>query len=356
MTKPKARGMARRTNRVRPIDRGARAERPIAVSRARLPMDSPAGEVEEIVKQRPTSMVLVAAAWIALGVPLAAQDSAETLREQEKARLAERAAQTRRVPAPVASETFLGASDNLFVGVDDTTVSTFLIDPDDNATAAAFMGFEVWGAAVIPDAIPGDAVVYFNDGADLYRWAFPSPPALCCTMMFNAAAVTMVSMTYDAVAGELLFTRNIATEAVYSLPVTAAACPATCDVAQDIVYSSGDNDFGGIAFDAGSGILYGTNDDGTPGPAGVYEINGDGTTSLVVAYPAGETDIDGLAFADGRLYLVTDEPGDIYVYNVGTASFEAPLTNPWASSELFCGAAAGEGLIVPVELQHFSIE
>ena len=45
----------------------------------------------------------------------------------------------------------------------------------------------------------------------------------------------------------------------------------------------------------------------------------------------------------------------IYVYNLGTGLFEAPLTNPWVSNEIFCGAAFGTGLI-PVELQSFSIE
>ena len=70
----------------------------------------------------------------------------------------------------------------------------------------------------------------------------------------------------------------------------------------------------------------------------------------------GETDIDGLAFDNGRLYLITDEPGNIYVYNLGTGSYETPLTNPWTTSEVFSGAGAGTGLVIPVELQGFTIE
>lgn len=316
----------------------------------------PLGEKETNVRHGLT-FLLMAAMGMGLPSPILAQDNAETLREQEMARQTEERAAPQRSPVLADGEPFRGISNSLlFVGVDDNTVSTFVIDPADNNTQPAFMGSAIWGAAVISGPMPGDAVVYFNDGASLFRWQFPDPPALCCTLMFNAATATVVSVAYDPTAGELLFTRNIATEAVYSLPVTAVACPVTCDLTQEIVYASGDNDFGGLAYDPATDTLYGTNDDGTPGPAGVYEINDNGTTALVVAYPNGETDIDGLAFADGILYLVTDQPGNIYVYNIGTASFDPPLTNPWSSSELFSGAGAGTGLVIPVELQSFTVD
>jgi hypothetical protein len=291
--------------------------------------------------------------WGALAV---AQDSPETILEQQKALAAESAAAIPAAPGAVTHVPHLGPGGLLFVGVDDTTISTFVIDPADNNTQPVFTGFQIWGAAVIPGANPGDAVVFFNNGSTLHRYQSPGPPTTCCTLMFNAATTSVVSVAYDSTAGELLFTKNIATEAVYSLPVPGGTCPASCDLTQDIVYSAANNDIGGLAFDAATGNLYGTNDDTTPGPAGVYEINGDGTTTLVVAYPPGETDIDGLAFDSGKLYLVTDQPGSIYVYNVGTASFEAPLTNPWTTSEVFSGAGAGTGLVIAVELQGFTID
>lgn len=307
--------------------------------------------------KRTLTCLVLATSWIAFAAAAVAQDSEETLLEQQKAREAELN------PSPPGTAVFVapgrsleGPTELLFIGVDDTTVSTYVIDPLIPSTAPAFTGFAPWGAAVIPSATPGDAVIYFNSGSTLYRWDLPAAPETCCTLMFSAATASVVSMAYDPGAGELLFTRNITTEAVYSLPVTAGSCPASCDLTQDIVYSAADNDFGGLAFDPSSGILYGTNDDGSPGPAGVYEINGDGTTTLVVAYPNSETDIDGLALGNGRLYLVTDQPGDIYVYNIGTASFETPIANPWTSSEVFAAAAAGTGVAVPVELESFTIE
>lgn len=285
-----------------------------------------------------------------------AQESAETTREQQAARAAETAGAVPPAAGAINHAPQFGSGGILFVGVDDVAISTFSIDPTDNTTLPLFTGFQVWGAAVIPGASPGDAVVYFNNGTTLYRYQSPGPPTMCCTLTFNDVAVSVVSVAYDATAGELLFTRNIATEAVYSLPVTAGACPGACGLTQEIVYASADNDIGGLAFDPATGNLYGTNDDTSPGPAGVYEINGDGTTTLVVAYPPGQTDLDALAFDSGKLYLVPDEPGSIYVYNIGTASYETPLTNPWTTSEVFSGAGAGTGLVVPVELQGFSVE
>lgn len=243
------------------------------------------------------------------------------------------------------------SSELLFIGVDDTTVSTYVVDPADNATQPAFTGNGVWGAALIPGASPGDGVVYFNDGSTLYRWPANGSPELCCTLTVGGATSSEVSMAYDPAAGELLFTKNITTEAVYSLPATAGACPGSCDLTQEIVYSTA-LDIGGLAYDPVGMHLYGTDDSG----ANVVEINGDGSTTVVTAYPVGQTDIDGLAYGGGKLYLVTDEPGDIYVYNIGTASYETPLANPWASAELFSGATFGPGLIIPVELQSFAIE
>lgn len=295
---------------------------------------------------------VVAAVTVALLVVTATP----AIADQEEERLAREAELDPRpagvaVMAPGWPDGMAGSAELLFVGVDDTTIPTYVVDPADNATQPLFTGFQVWGAALIPGASPGDGVVYFNSGTTLYRWPATGTPELCCTLTLGGANQSMVSMAYDPAAGELLFTKNITTEAVYSLAATAVACPVSCEVTQEIVYSS-TLDIGGLAYDPVGQILYGTNDSG----ANVVQINPDGTTTSVVVYPAGQTDIDGLAYGNGRLYLVTDQPGSIYVYNVGTASYEAPLTNPWTTSEVFSGAAFGSGLIIPVELQSFTAE
>ena len=160
-----------------------------------------------------------------------------------------------------------------------------------------------------------------------------------------------MSATYDPLGARMLFTKNISTEAVYALPVVAANCPASCEMTQEIVYPS-TADIGGLAIDTSTGDLYGT-DDGTNDS--IVRINNDGTITVIAPYPVGESDIDGLAYGDGKLFLITDEPGDIYVYDIATASYETPIPNPWTTAELFCGGAFGPGLI-PVELQSLTVD
>jgi hypothetical protein len=229
-------------------------------------------------------------------------------------------------------------------------VSTYTIDPIDNTTTPQFVGFQVWGAAMIPAGVPGDAVVYFNNGSSLYRWPANGVPELCCTLTYQSATSSVVSVAYDPVGARLLFTKNISVEAVYALPVVAANCPAACDMTQEIVYAS-TADIGGLTIDTTNGDLYGTDD----GAASIVRINNDGSLTVVSPYPAGQTDIDGLAYGNGKLYLVIDEPGDIFVYDILSGLYETPLTNPWTTSEVFSGGAFGGGLI-PVGLQSLTIE
>lgn len=284
-------------------------------------------------------------------VAIAQEDSAETLREQQLAREAElNAAPAGTIAMSPEAGTTDGSAGLLFVGVDDANVSTYTIDPIDNTTTPQFTGTAVWGAGIIPAGNPGDAVVYIAGGTSLYRWPANGVPELCCTLTYQGSSSSMVSATYDPGGGRLLFTKNISVEAVYALPVVAASCPPACDVTQEIVYSS-TLDIGGLALDTSTGFLYGTNDSGTS----IVQINNDGTTTNIAAYPAGETDIDGLAYGNGKLYLVIDQPGNIYVYDIASGLYETPLVNPWTSSETFSGAAFGTGMI-PVELQSLIVE
>ena len=101
----------------------------------------------------------------------------------------------------------------------------------------------------------------------------------------------------------------------------------------------------GIAYDPVSTTLYGVDD------ASAQLVSIDTTTGVltpIAAYPAGATDIDGLAFGEGKLYLVPDGPGQggvIFVYDVGTATFQDPLPAPWMNTDTFSGAAFVPGSI-----------
>jgi hypothetical protein len=98
------------------------------------------------------------------------------------------------------------------------------------------------------------------------------------------------------------------------------------------------NSVSGIDADPVTGIIYGTNDT----TASLVSIDpGAMTMSVVTAYPGGAlADVDGLAVGnDGRAYLITDEPGSFYVYNLNTNAYEANLTAPWTSADTFSGGA-----------------
>lgn len=55
-----------------------------------------------------------------------------------------------------------------------------------------------------------------------------------------------------------------------------------------------------------TGEFYATDDDTTPNGSGLFRINANGTGTLITPYPAGQTDIDGLAVSDDGPRL----PGD----------------------------------------------
>ena len=250
-------------------------------------------------------------------------DNPDTLLEQALALEAERnPVKTDTVTMPSSS---LGVTNPLFVGVDDVMVPTYRIDPATTISTTAFSGFQVWGAAYDTD----NDLVYFNNGSTLYRWQVGGAITTLGTIMDpGGASQAMVSLAfYD---GTLYGTKNIANEAVWIIN------PNTLVATVYIDYVDADYDFGGLAIDPNTGIIYGTNDDTTPHGSGLFQINLDGTATLIAPYPAGQTDIDGLAVShDGYAYLVIDEPGDIFVYDFSLGNYTTPIPNPWTTSEVF---------------------
>ena len=212
----------------------------------------------------------------------------------------------------------------LFVGVDNVDVPAYLIDPTTNISDTAFMGVEVWGAAY--DAENGR--VLFNDGAKLFEWPLAGTPNLLGTTTNSDGSVfTFVGLAHYN--GTLYGTRNLANEAVYAINMTTLSATVYID------YVDSNADFGGFSADPDTGIFYGTNDTSR----NLEQINLDGTTTPIAPYPLGETDIDGLAIGDGNAYLITDEPGDIYIFNLETMTYTGTLMNPWTTAELFAGGA-----------------
>ncbi len=254
-------------------------------------------------------------------------DSEETLLEQAKARAAEQNPTAPESPSPQ----FFGeaVTHPLFVGVDDTTVPAYQVNVVTNGFQQAFVGFQVWGSAYDPV----NDKVYFNNGSTLYEWPVGGVVATLGTITDPAGATQ--SMTGLAFYNGVLYgVKNIANEAIYAIDTTTRIATVHID------YVDADFDLGGFSADPNTGEFYATNDDTTPNGSGLFRINANGTGTLITPYPAGQTDIDGLAVSDdGRAYLVTDEPGFIYVWDFVGGAYATPLNNPWTSSEVFSAGA-----------------
>lgn len=105
--------------------------------------------------------------------------------------------------------------------------------------------------------------------------------------------------------------------------------------------------FSGLDYDPGTDAFYAANDSTSTTPplagSGLYRISKPLTAPTVVRlspYPSGETDVDGLAVANGKIYLVNDTPAQpIYVYDLSTNAYEPNLANPVIAGTLNSGGA-----------------
>ena len=248
-------------------------------------------------------------------------ESKETLLEQAIA-LAEEKSPSEK-PNPPSS--ILEVTHPLFIAVDDITIPAYVGKPATNEWLQALIGYQFWGAAF--DV--ANNKVYFNNGSTLYEWPVGGTVTQLGTIVDTLGATqSVVSLAFYN--GELYCTKNIANEAVYKINTSTLVARVYID------YLDADFDFGGLAIDPNTGIIYATNDDTSPFGSGLFRINTDATGTLIAAYPAGQTDIDGLAVSNsGIAYLITDEPGFVYVYDLNTNSYLTPLNNPWTTSEVF---------------------
>lgn len=285
--------------------------------------------------------------------PLAASaaDDAEALREQAIARSAEQSFRGWVPDRPILPALLRGidagdpaprrgvAGSGVFVGVDDATVSTWFLDPVSGVASPGFTGTEVWAAAhVTVDLF--NYLIFMVDGSELVVSSNGQPATACCTLSTDGVnPASMVGAAFDPNTQSLLLSRNLSPESIFSLAYSETLCTADpiCTMTEVTPTDGTVADLGGLAFDPNTDTLYGTNDD--PDLRGLVAVGGDGNLTLLAPYPDSQTDIDGLAFGDGKLYLVIDEPGSIYVYDLATAAYETPLPNPWTTAEIFSGGA-----------------
>lgn len=239
----------------------------------------------------------------------------------------------------LAGATFLlanlvsAASGQLFVGVDDETASARIGDVSAFPTVTwsdAFSGIQVWGAAYDSDG----QQLWLSDGVGMYRSPVSGPPTYVADFNDGAASLSMVGLGWAH--GALYGFRSVGATGIYRInPGTGLAT---------LVLPTSGYDFGGLDFNPRDGLFYATNDSTSTTPSrGLYSIDvlGAGTITKIANYPAGQTDIDGLAVGGGKAWLVTDEPGNFYSYDLSQGSLGSyvAFANPWTTTHTFSGAA-----------------
>ncbi len=229
------------------------------------------------------------------------------------------------------------AHGQLVVGNDQTgTASIYEINVNTGVATSIYSSSTIEAKPWAMAYDPATNTLYWTNGGSLFSSPYGNPltPSAAVPLTFNSANTNYVGLAFRG--GRLLGTRNISTEAVYEID------PATGVATQVYVYPT-TFDFGGLDVDAANGRLYGLSD--TPaGSAGLYEIDTAAmSTTFIVGYPAGETDIDGLAVHNGRAYYVSDGPNtaqaNFYVYDIATASQIGTLPSPFTGTGTFSAAA-----------------
>jgi hypothetical protein len=208
-----------------------------------------------------------------------------------------------------------------------------------NSAVALFSGFAVGGATYdqaggrVLFTSSNDSGSGAEDFADLWSWpisgGFPTPIGVISTTS-GTLRVDGLAIADGLLYGVHQFDSPEGLPGLYQIDwVTLQAT---------LVITTPDGGISGIDADPQTGIIYGVNDNS----GHLVEI--DFTTGItdVVAYPAGENDIDGLAIDDAhRAYLITDDPssGEVFVFNLETGSYETSLASPWMNTETFSGGA-----------------
>lgn len=238
--------------------------------------------------------------------------------------------------------------DGLVVACNDPTMPTYISQW--GGWQPLFSGMPIWAMAFDP----GACTLYLGgDSNNLMRFSpgdsGPAPVGMFINTA-NGRRINFVSLAFSS--GTLYGTRNITTdsgaEGLYTIN------PQTGDSTLVWAYPP-ELELSGLFPGPDASTLYALNDSSVGASGrGLYLLSPGGRwLSRVTAYPAtlpgsaGGTDIDGLAVANGRAYLIPDEPGSVGVYNSGTGQFEGSFPNPWTHAAVFSSAAWAPCLLSP---------
>ncbi|CAG0952360.1 Large cysteine-rich periplasmic protein OmcB [Phycisphaerales bacterium] len=222
---------------------------------------------------------------------------------------------------------------------------TGVVAPRMLVTGTATSG-NLWGVAA--DEV--NQILYWNNGSTLYKAVYDLNNPLVPILIGTTTGTAPTGLAYDSV-DQKLYARG--SGGFYELDINTGAAT--------IVFAATAQDFGGFDYDTATDSFFGTNDSTSttllPGGRGLYRINKPLSAPTFIELadypntPAGvaDADIDGLASGGGKLYLVNDVPSQgAYVWNLGSATFEANLALPYTGTNgIFSGGAWTPGLFIP---------
>lgn len=284
-----------------------------------------------------TIALVMASLALAQGSTPGAADEAQ--REAAAVAAAEAAANAAGSPRIAFDLTAVGPiTAPLFSGISQPATPAYVIDPASGDNYPLFSGVEIWGSAYDEST----QRLFFNRGATLFVWPLNDAPSELGVIRSAASNASLAMVGLAFADGKLYASRTLSSaadpEGIYIVD------PTSLKATLAITYTAGGAsiDMGGLAADPATGTLYGTNDQAAL--RGLVRIDANGDVTVIAPYPEGQDDIDGLAIGNSRAYLITDEPGDIFIYDFATLTYTNPITNPWTSAELFAA-----GAWIPVE-------
>ena len=234
------------------------------------------------------------------------------------------------------------AQDGLIVGFDDTVSGSTIAWIRSGSDWQPLFQYDsqsadVWGLATDPNT----CTLYVASGTVLFKLNPGGPLTLVANITLDGVNISVVSLAWHD--GRLIATRNVTDEGFYSIDATTGV--ATRLWTQTVGGFPTSWDFGGI--DSDGTTLYGVTDTAPTGAIrGLYSVDLSGQVlTPIVATPnfAGNTgttpDVDGLAIGGGKAFFIPDQPGDIAVFDLASGVFDAPIVNPFPTSEVFSAGA-----------------
>lgn len=195
---------------------------------------------------------------------------------------------------------------------------------------------------------------------DIYEISYDdllNPVKLVETQDAAGNDISIDGLAYDTVNGVLYGTRTLGSgglpEGLFAIDLTTGVLTLVLDYADP----SSSFTIGAIDYNADDGLIYLADDDDTGG-RWIYSVDPSNPTGLteVVQFPAGVTDVDGLAAGGGKIFLLTDNAnangGVHHIYDLASGTFStadspypAPAGSPIAPNPSG-GAAYTPGLLV----------